>query len=72
VSLPPEMIETSRQYDEALQAAVEKGDTSENDSPGYAQAAFLLLGRLAGLEDSAIWDAWTRGDRELVIARAIR
>jgi hypothetical protein len=41
-------------------------------SPGHAQAAFLVLGRVAGMEETAIGEAWTRGDREPVIARALR
>jgi len=41
-------------------------------SPGHAQAAFILLGRIAGMEEPAIWDAWTRGAREPVIARVLR
>jgi hypothetical protein len=39
--------------------------------PGHAQAAFILLGRVAGLGEKAIGEAWARGDREAVIARAL-
>jgi HEAT repeat protein len=40
-------------------------------SAGHAQAPFILLGRLAGLEEAAIGRAWTSGEREAVIARAL-
>lgn len=39
--------------------------------PGYTQAAFILLGRVAGLAETAIGMARARGDREAVIARAL-
>ena len=37
---------------------------------GHALPAFVLLGRVAGLSEQQIQDAWTRGDREAVIATA--
>jgi hypothetical protein len=39
-------------------------------SEGHALPAFILLGRLAGLGDEEIFDAWKRGERERVIAAA--
>ncbi len=36
----------------------------------HALPAFLLLGRVAGLNDLQVHDAWTRGDRKSVIAAA--
>src|SRR6185369_9057570 len=36
----------------------------------HALPAFILPGRLAGLSEQQIQDAWTRGDRESVIAAA--
>jgi hypothetical protein len=41
-------------------------------SEGHALPAFLILGRLAGLEEATIWEAWTRGERERVIERAVQ
>jgi hypothetical protein len=40
-------------------------------SPGHAQGAFILLGRIVGLDEQKIWDAWARGARESVITRAL-
>jgi len=37
----------------------------------HALPAFLLTGRVAGLSEQQIQDAWTRGDRESVIAAAL-
>lgn len=37
----------------------------------YALPAFLLAGRMAGLPESQIEDAWSRGDREPVIAKLL-
>ena len=36
----------------------------------HALPAFILTGRVAGLSEQQIQDAWTRGDRESVIAAA--
>ena len=36
----------------------------------HALPAFVLTGRVAGLTEQQIQDAWTRGDRESVIAAA--
>jgi hypothetical protein len=41
-------------------------------SPGHAQAPFFVVGRIAGLDDKAIWQAWVSGEREPVIARALQ
>ena len=37
----------------------------------HALPAFVLTGRVAGLTEQQIEDAWTRGDREMVIAAAL-
>jgi hypothetical protein len=39
--------------------------------PGHAQAAFILLGRVAGMSEAEIGAAWSRGDRDGVIVRAL-
>jgi HEAT repeat protein len=41
-------------------------------NPGHAFEAYFLLGRIAGLDESAVRQAWTRGEREQVIARALK
>jgi hypothetical protein len=38
----------------------------------HALPAYLLLGRLTGLTEQQIQDAWSRGDRESVIAEALK
>ena len=38
----------------------------------HAQSAFILLGRAAGLEESAIQSAWARDDRQPVLAAAAK
>ena len=38
----------------------------------HALPAFLLVGRVAGLPDTQVQDAWSRGDRESVIAQATK
>jgi hypothetical protein len=37
----------------------------------HALPAFVLTGRIAGMSEQQIQDAWTRGDRESVIAAAM-
>ena len=37
----------------------------------HALPAYLLLGRVAGLTDAQVEDAWNRGSRETVIAQAV-
>lgn len=39
-------------------------------NPGHAMAAYVVLARIAGLDDAAAFQAWQAGDRESVIARA--
>ncbi len=36
----------------------------------HALPAFVLTGRVAGISEQQIQDAWTRGDRESVISAA--
>jgi len=38
----------------------------------HALPAYLLLGRLTGLSEKQIQDAWSRGDRESVISEALK
>ena len=38
----------------------------------HALPAFVLLGRIAGLPENQVQAAWTRGDRESVIAAATK
>ncbi len=40
-------------------------------NPGHAMGAYLVLARMAGVEDEAAFQAWQAGDRESVIARAV-
>jgi len=40
-------------------------------SEGHAQAAFTILGRIAGYPDAAAHDLWMRGQREVVIEAAV-
>ena len=46
-------------------------DMAHWKTPAHAHAAFVLVGRIAGLADKEIEDAWSRGDREAVIKRAL-
>jgi hypothetical protein len=39
-------------------------------SEGHAMPAFIILGRIGGASEADIFDAWTRGNREAVIAAA--
>jgi len=41
-------------------------------SLGHALPAFLIVGRLAGLPEAEIQSAWSKGDREAVIAKALK
>ena len=47
-------------------------DMARWKTPAHAQAAFVLVGRIAGLSDKDIADAWSRGDREAVVRRALK
>lgn len=40
-------------------------------SPGHAMGAYIILARIAGLDDRAAFEAWQAGERETVIARAM-
>ena len=46
------------------------GEMARWKASGHALPAFFILGRLAGLPEEQIEAAWTRGDREAVIASA--
>ena len=39
---------------------------------GHATMAFLLLGRVTGLKDEEISEAWKRGEKDGVISRALK
>jgi HEAT repeat protein len=41
-------------------------------SEGHSMAAFIVLGRLAGLPDDAVTAAFARGDRDLVLEAAAK
>jgi hypothetical protein len=62
----PAMLEQMR--NRALPALVEM---SRWKTLEHALPAFILTGRVAGLSEQQIQDAWTRGDRESVIAAAL-
>ena len=40
-------------------------------NPGHAMGAFVILARMAGMDDGAAFQAWRAGEREAVIARAM-
>ncbi len=54
----------SRLRERAIPSLVEM---SRWHSPGHAQAAFFILGRVAGLSDKEIEQAWSSGKREVLI-----
>ena len=56
-------------HDRALGSLVEMARWK---SLTHALPAYLLLGRVAGLPDQEVQDAWNRGDRESVIAQALK
>ena len=66
-SRPPRVLDRLRQ--QAVPALVEMARWK---SPGHAWPAFLVLGRIAGLDEAAIGQAWTHGEREPVIARVLK
>ncbi|HVW02402.1 MAG TPA: hypothetical protein VHB77_18755, partial [Planctomycetaceae bacterium] len=42
------------------------------NSEGHALMPFLLLGRVAGMSDTEVLQAWSTGKREAVISRALQ
>jgi hypothetical protein len=64
-SRPPDLLACLRAG--ALDALIEMARWR---SPGHANAPFWLLGRVAGLTDTAIDDAWKRHDPERLVAAA--
>jgi hypothetical protein len=40
-------------------------------SAGHALPAYLVLGRVAGLDENELWKAWNQGEREKTITRAL-
>jgi hypothetical protein len=63
----PELLAALR--DEALDSLVEMARWK---SKGHAMAAFMILGRIAGISDAALHDRWSRDDRESVVAAAMK
>jgi hypothetical protein len=61
----PQMLGQLRQRALPALAEMSRWKTLEHALP-----AFILTGRVAGLTEQQIQDAWTRGDRESVIAAA--
>ncbi len=55
--------------DRALAALV---DMARWKTPAHAHAAFILVGRIAGLKENDIQEAWSRGNREGVIKEALK
>jgi hypothetical protein len=55
--------------DRALPALIEMARWK---SPGHALPGYVLLGRIAGFTEEQIQEAWSRGDRESVIAAATK
>ncbi len=47
-------------------------DMARWKTPAHAHAAFVLVGRIAGLKDKDIEGAWSRGERERVIKDALK
>jgi len=64
-SREPQMLGQLRQRALPALAEMSRWKTLEHALP-----AFILTGRVAGLSEQEIQDAWTRGDRESVIAAA--
>ena len=54
-------------HDRALTALVEMARWK---TLAHALPAFVLTGRIAGNSDQEIQDAWSRGDRETILAKA--
>jgi hypothetical protein len=55
--------------DRALESLVEM---SRWKSRGHAQPSFIILGRIAGLPEQEIFEAWERNDRETIINAATK
>lgn len=55
--------------DQALPALV---DIARWRSAGHAYAGFMILGRVEGMQDDALEQAWRRGDRSVVLDSAAR
>ena len=46
-------------------------DMARWKTPAHAHAAFVIVGRIAGLGEKEIQDSWRRGDRETVLKKAL-
>ena len=66
-SRDPQLLEALRQP-EAITALAEMARWK---SEGHAQAAFFILGRIAGYSDDGALNLWRRGEREVVINAAV-
>jgi hypothetical protein len=62
----PAVLRTLRA--QALPALVEMARWT---NPGHVLAPFLILARMAGVDDAEAFQAWQTGDREAVIAKAL-
>ena len=47
-------------------------DMARWKTPAHAHAAFVLVGRIAGLKEKDVQDAWSRGEREKTIKQALK
>lgn len=71
------LMELSASRDSALLAALRAhalpalAEMARWKTPGHALPPFVVLGRAGGLPDDEIMAAWSRGDRESVIAAAL-
>jgi hypothetical protein len=61
----PQLLAGLRKY--AMTSLVEMARWK---SEGHAMPAFIILGRIGGLSEPDISDAWTRGNREAIITAA--
>jgi hypothetical protein len=62
----PEVIEQVREH--SLPSVVEMARWK---APRYALPAFVLLGRVAGFTDAQVQQSWQKGEREIVIQKAL-
>jgi len=47
-------------------------DMARWKTPAHAHAAFVLVGRIAGLKEKDIQEAWGRGEKERVVKDALK
>ncbi len=66
---PPDLSVIDQLRERALASLVEMARWK---TPAHALPAFLLVGRVAGIPDAQVHEAWSNGDRESVIAQALK